>query len=256
MQDYFLNSPIAKMYRKLSKLLAGPGGGQSVSDNFSLNSGERQTGATLAEIRHDHKVRYNFALNFLKQNDQMKHPGFGLDLFCGTGYGTYMVASALSCSMLGIDGSAEAITFANCNYAQDGTYYSYKEFPFTLPLNTFDFIICYESLEHVNDSQLLMQQLHSSLKDDGYLFLSIPNEKCFPFRKNFNPFHFKHYTMEEVMALIRSAGHYELLTWFGQDLYEIKDGKSLGPLKDHQMELHEMHEGQIVIYVLKKMVKE
>jgi hypothetical protein len=60
--------------------------------------------------------------------------------------------------------------------------------------------------------------------------------------------------MEEVMALISEAGEYKLITWFGQNLYELNGGKRIGNLSDHQMDLHELQEGQFMIYVFKKMV--
>lgn len=254
MRDYFVNSKIARMYRRLFCIVNGQIGVQSVQNNFSLESGERQTGTTLTEIRHDHKIRYNYAINYIKNIHSFKHQTFGLDIFCGTGYGTYMIASELSCSMLGIDGSAEAIDFANCHYAQDGTYYTYKKFPFRLPCNTFDFITCYESLEHVDDDTNLMQQLNASLKSNGLLFLSTPNERSLPLQRNFHKFHYKHYAMEEVINLINGVGEYKLISWFGQNLYELDGGKSIGKLSDNQMDLHELQEGQLLIFVFKKLV--
>jgi hypothetical protein len=56
------------------------------------------------------------------------------------------------------------------------------------------------------------------------------------------------------MTLIKGLGDYKLITWLGQDLYKLKGGKSIGSLADHQMELHEMQEGQLMIYVFQKMV--
>ena len=254
MHDYLVNSKVSKIYRRLLYIVTKQPRVQSAQHNFSLESGERQTGITLAEIRHDHKVRYNYVINYIKNNHLFKHNTFGLDIFCGTGYGTYMIASELSCNMLGIDGSDEAISFANCNYGQNGTYYSFKMFPFNLPCNTFDFITCYESLEHLENGAFLMEQLNASLKSNGFLFLSTPNENCFPFRKNFNKFHFKHYTMEEVVTLINEVGEYKLITWFGQNLYELNRGKNISNLSDSEMDLHELKEGQLLIFVFRKMV--
>jgi 2-polyprenyl-3-methyl-5-hydroxy-6-metoxy-1,4-benzoquinol methylase len=222
--------------------------------DFSLESGERQTATKLESIRHDHRVRYDFAIKFLNNVDTGEKKMFGLDIFCGTGYGTYMVATQLSCTMLGLDGSKEAILFANQHYTNKNVLYSHKLFPFCLPNNTFDFITCYESLEHVKNSAQLIEQLNTSLKSNGFLFLSTPNERCFPLCKNFNKFHYRHYTNEEVMTLIKGLGDYKLITWLGQDLYKLKGGKSIGSLADHQMELHEMQEGQLMIYVFQKMV--
>ena len=222
--------------------------------DFSLESGERQTGTKLESIRYDHRVRYDFTINYINQASAREAKMFGLDIFCGTGYGTYMLATQLSCAMLGLDGSKDAISFANKHYSNKKALYSHKPFPFWLPCNTFDFITCYESLEHIKNGAQLMEQLNASLKANGFLFLSTPNERFFPLRKNFNKFHYKHYTMEEVMTLINEVGEYKLVTWLGQNLYELNGGKSIGNLSDHQMDLHELQEGQLLIYVFKKMV--
>jgi hypothetical protein len=54
------------------------------------------------------------------------------------------------------------------------------------------------------------------------------------------------------MRLINDVGEYKLVTWLGQDLYELSDGKCMGNLPEIQMDLHESQEGQLMIYVLKK----
>jgi SAM-dependent methyltransferase len=252
-QNYLFNRKLNKIYRRIFNLTAGKSHLQSNRHDFSLDSGERQAGKTLDEIRYDHKVRYKFVINFLKNGNIHCNSDFGADIFCGTGYGTSMIASELSCSMLAIDGSEEAISFANNNFSSDQVYYTYKQFPFVLPPDIFDFIICFESLEHVEDGIHLMQELHSSLKDSGLLFLSTPNEHFLPFNKNFHKFHYKHYSDKEVRTLVNSTGHFECLTWLGQNLYNMNGGEIIGGLSDHQMNLHEKQEGQLLIYVFKKM---
>lgn len=224
--------------------------------DFSLNSGERQAANTLEGIRKDHKVRYDFTIDYLKQQQLCDNKVLGLDLFCGTGYGTYMIASELSYPMLGIDGSEEAISFANSYYSKPNIFYSYKMFPFNLPNNIFNFIICYESIEHVQNAKFLLVQLALSLKNNGYLFLSTPNENSLPFHKNFHKFHYKHYTMEELMSMVKESGAFELKTWLGQNLYSLKDGIMQNNLPDHEMNLQEKQEGQLLIYVFKKVMSE
>jgi len=244
----FLNSLLSILTAKTDKQC------HTQQHDFSLESGERQTGTKLESIRYDHRVRYDFTINYLNQGLTGEAKMFGLDIFCGTGYGTYMLATQLSCAMLGLDGSKDAISFANKHYSNKKALYSHKLFPFCLPDNMFDFITCYESLEHIKDDAQLIEQLNASLKANGFLFLSTPNERCFPLRKNFNKFHYKHYTMEEVMKLIKEVGEYELITWLGQNLYELNGGKSIGNLSDHQMDLHELQEGQLLNYVFNKLV--
>jgi 2-polyprenyl-3-methyl-5-hydroxy-6-metoxy-1,4-benzoquinol methylase len=220
--------------------------------DFSLESGERQTAETLEGIRYDHKVRYNYAINYMKEQCSRIKPMFGLDTFCGTGYGTYMLSSSLICPVLGIDGSSDAIAFSNRHYANEQTFYSHKIFPFQLPRDVFDFITCYESLEHVDKASLFVELLSISLKKGGFLFLSTPNEACFQIEKNPNPFHYKHYTRQEVMSLVSEITELELIIWLGQNLYSIHDGRISANLSDNEMELLQLEEGQLIVYVFRK----
>jgi len=149
-----------------------------VQRDFSLESGERQPGETLEEIRYDHRARYDFAVKYLKEHCRDEQLSFGLDAFCGNGYGTYILSTGLGCNMLGIDGSGDAVVFAARHYANEKTFYAHKAFPFQLPETTFDFITCYESLEHVEKASQLVKEIGKSLKKEGTLFLSVPNEPC------------------------------------------------------------------------------
>lgn len=56
-----------------------------------------------------HQSRYKLAEQFVKGNDV-------LDLACGTGYGSYMLAMAGARSVIGVDISPEAIALGNENY--------------------------------------------------------------------------------------------------------------------------------------------
>lgn len=245
---------IQRVARKLAKR---SGGEQRKSTSveerdFSLESGERQTGKQLQDVRYDHRVRYKFAVDYLNEHGQTKSGLYGLDIFCGTGYGTKMLSINLPSVVLGIDGSSEAISFANQHFSNERTLYAHKVFPFTLPANTFDFITCYESLEHTDRDQLFVEELNSSLKEKGYLFLSTPNEIRLPIAKNPNRFHHRHYRMQDLMSLVSRVTKLDLLIWLGQNLYTVHDGKVSGDLPAGEMELCESKEGQFLLYVFKK----
>jgi len=211
--------------------------------DFSLNSGERQTGVKLDQIRYDHRARYKKVIEFLKD----KPVKFGLDCFCGNGYGTYYVNENLkNVCMLGIDGSSEAVVCAEKNYSTHRNFFSYKLFPFELPKNTFDFVICYESLEHVDDGNGMYRVLADSLKPGGYLFISVPNEEINNRLLNHHPFHKKHYTDVEIRNILHSD--FTVLTSFGQNVYVFRDGIQCELLSEQDMELEENKTGQVLIY--------
>ena len=58
--------------------------------------------------------------------------------------------------------------------------------------------------------------------------------------------------MEEVINLLNDVGDYKLITWLGQNLYELNGENSIATLLDHQMELNELQEGQFLVSVFKK----
>lgn len=220
--------------------------------DFSLNSGERQSATALSGVRYDHRVRYDYAIEYIKNNCAHTNEMLGLDIFCATGYGTYMLTEFLRCPVMGVDASQEAIELANEHYSNSKTFFIHKSFPFELPKSTFNFITCIESLEHVDDAGMLLHQVNLSLKAGGYLFLSTPNERCYSLFKNPNIFHFKHFTKDELISIIKDNSDFNLMNWFGQNIYEMKDGGIIAVLPDEEMNLLEMTEGQILLYVFKK----
>lgn len=185
------------------------------SHDFSLNSGERQVAHSLAGIRGDHKNRYSFGLSHLTR------PGFGMDLFCGNGYGAFMIAQA-GHTVLGIDASNPAIAMAQDCYQDPNIIFAHKEWPFHLPPKAFDFIFCLESVEHVQDGQGFVTQMARALKPWGWLILTTPNETRMPFNPKQHKFHTRHYTKAETFALVETAG-LTIKGWGGQTVYTITE---------------------------------
>ena len=56
--------------------------------------------------------------------------------------------------------------------------------------------------------------------------------------------------MDEIKSFL--AGKVQIVKWFGQNTYEIKNGKTGDLLTDEKMELTESVEGQDLIFVCKK----
>ena len=117
-----------------------------------------------------------------------------------------MLCNKLNCHVWGVDASDEAIRFAEDHYSDERIFYTNKKFPFSLPAETFDFICCIESLEHVSDDKLFLTSLSRALKPSGFLFLSVPNETIQSLALNPNEFHQKHYTHDEINDLVASVG--------------------------------------------------
>jgi 2-polyprenyl-3-methyl-5-hydroxy-6-metoxy-1,4-benzoquinol methylase len=223
-----------------------------VVDRFALASGERQVAPALDGIRRDHIVRYQFVIDRIRTG-LSEAPRFGADVFCGVGYGTRMLADALDCPVLGIDGSAEAVEFGNQHYASPRTILSHKLFPFALPQAAFDFVCCIESLEHVGSHEQFMNVLAASLRPDGILVVTTPNECILSLKRNRNPFHTRHFAPEELVRMM-TAMAFELMEQASQDVYVMRDGQVVDTLPEAKFDIRCDTDGQFSLGLFRKRI--
>lgn len=172
-----------------------------IVDGKILNSGERQVSQTLDGIRCDHLGRYKFANNFILDNDNI------LDLACGIGYGSFIMSQNKNINITSIDISQDAIDYANKYYKNDKINFVCSDcFKADLKNKSFNKIISFETIEHIEEDIKLLNLYHNILKDDGLLILSTPNELLMPFSKNNFQFHIKHYKPNELEILLNKCG--------------------------------------------------
>lgn len=211
--------------------------------DLSLNSGERQTAKVYREVRADHRFRYEWAAALIGPDT------LGLDCFCGAGYGTWLLAQTRD--VLGYDGSAEAIAFAQQHYATARARYQSAYWPFTLQANTYDFVVSLESIEHVKDGDGFFDALTAALKPGGLLIYSTPNEDRLSHVGMGNHFHHRHYTHHQAMALADRRG-LELVDYAGQDTYRMEGRRPIGVLNPDAMKLKPRAPGQFTIIAVRK----
>lgn len=206
--------------------------------NFALDSGERQVATAVEQIRMDHRARYAFAARWVRRNWPTPRLCTGLDIFCGNGYGSHLVASLSGARMVGIDGSAEAIALAETHYGSHRVVFGEAIHPFTLNGPLFDFAISLESLQHVDDPAGLLQQM--AIATDGPFIVSVPNESRLPFARFRHRFehHVRHFRRDEVLELLGSVGRPRVLAEYGQDVYRIEGEDLAGLLPEQSMHLH------------------
>ena len=181
--------------------------------DFGLTSGERVSTIRIDDIPPDHIARYEFAADALAD---LPGPLVGADIFCGSGYGTHLLAQRLPCFITGIDGSPDAIARAAEHYIDFNVLFSYKLFPFSLPANHFDFIVSMESIEHVEQGESFFRLLVHALKPGGRLVISAPNADVVNLDKNPYAWHYRHYTVDEIKQLAADC-QLKLLQWMGAD---------------------------------------
>jgi 2-polyprenyl-3-methyl-5-hydroxy-6-metoxy-1,4-benzoquinol methylase len=117
-----------------------------------------------------HLARYAFAAKYVAEKRV-------LDAACGTGYGTEIlkVAGAAG-SVLGIDLDEEAIEYARNRHQPSGvSYIASNAARIEAPAGSFEVITSFETIEHVPDDLLLLQEFARLLKPGGTLIISTPN---------------------------------------------------------------------------------
>ena len=220
--------------------------------SYALNSGERQVGTNINDIRKDNINRYELAINVIKQQIPNINNLKGLDVFCGNGYGSWLIANKIGAFVDSIDGSKEAVECAKKCYGHININHLHKLFPFRLKKNRYDFIVSLESIEHVKDDILFLNRLYSALKQNGILIISTPNMEKQDLTRNINHFYYRHYYNEEFISLAQKIG-FKFVELYGQDTYIFNEDKIMcGMLKPEDMGLKKDYNGQFTVYVLKK----
>lgn len=219
--------------------------------DYSLSSGERQIADKVEEIREDHLARYRLVQNYIDKLN-CKDPLNCLDIFCGNGYGSYMLSrNNPNLTVKGIDGSEEAIDLADRVYKLNNNSFVHKLFPFKLEKSVYDLIICFESLEHVEEDKKMFQEMVTSAKLGAFIFVSVPNDNCHSLEKNPHIFHYRHYMHGEFLENFQD--NLELINWYGQNVYEFEDGIcQFKLLSNENMQPRNNIEGQVNIYLFKK----
>lgn len=169
----------------------------------TMQRGERQIAKSLAGIRPDHINRYTFA------KDQLipQQPSSVLDLACGIGYGSALLADALKCRVVGVDIDTGAIQYARQHYASEGTEFIQADARLVeLEPASFDAVVSFETIEHVPFDLELLQKFYRVLKAGGSLLVSTPNQDVMPFDAEKFQYHIKHYTVDEFIHLVQYSG--------------------------------------------------
>jgi len=163
----------------------------------------------IPEISYEHWNRYYFARQFVKDK-------IVLDVACGEGYGSYLLASNAQ-KVIGVDISQETVDFAKGKYNHENLEFLLGSAA-QLPLhknNFLDVVVSYETIEHISekDQILFLDEVKRTLKKDGIFIVSTPNKKLYSDVPNYNnEFHVKEFYFEDFKYLLESYfKHVDLL---------------------------------------------
>jgi len=122
-----------------------------------------------------HLIRYQWACAVLADNP----PSRVLDVACGSGYGSAMLAQTLPhATFLGVDYDPSAIRYGTEHYASDriafrvGDVHRWEE---TIGGEKFDCVVSFDTLEHSRHREIFLENLVNHLTPTGRLLLSTPS---------------------------------------------------------------------------------
>jgi 2-polyprenyl-3-methyl-5-hydroxy-6-metoxy-1,4-benzoquinol methylase len=164
-------------------------------------------GAGGHQIAGEHAHRYISARS-LAANKRV------LDLGCGVGYGSQLLAGYAS--YVGVDIADDAITAAQNAFGGPGVAFEVGDVTATrIPDDSLDLIVCFEVIEHVLDPESVVREAKRMLAPGGVLVLSTPDKDVYnAVREAPNPFHPSELTRTELDHIL--AKHFRNHACWGQ----------------------------------------
>ncbi len=142
----------------------------------------------------EHRQRYGFAAALCAGRRV-------LDLCCGSGYGTAILAER-ALEVVGVDNDAATIDTARATIGSELANASFELADAVAFLRDglttrFDVVVCFEGLEHLHRLDQALESLREYAAAGHQLIASVPNGKMF---RELNPFHVTEFGYEEAMA--------------------------------------------------------
>lgn len=144
-----------------------------------------------------HKAAHLYAVR------QLRGMGRVLDVGCGTGYGSAMVASHVH-EVVGIDASEPAIVRAKTKYRSENL--EFASMPATrldFPDSSFDAAYSIQVIEHIEDVELHLSEVVRVLRPGSRFIVATPNRLTYSPNGLHNPFHVREYDAKELASLLR-----------------------------------------------------
>jgi 2-polyprenyl-3-methyl-5-hydroxy-6-metoxy-1,4-benzoquinol methylase len=154
--------------------------------------------ATGGETYRLHVERYAFAADNAR-------PGRLLDIACGVGYGTQLLAERAPSvtAALGVDVAPEAVEYARAKYRDDRICFEMGDALTFADAEGFETIVSLETIEHLeSEPEALVHNLKRLLKPGGVLISSAPTTPSV----DVNPHHRWDFTERSFRQIFTAAG--------------------------------------------------
>ncbi len=156
----------------------------------------KTTEITSAEITSDNPVHQRLLFPYVEAAGMVR--GNVLEIGCGWGRGLELLTQAAN-HYTGIDKNEDLINSLQREYPQS-TFIAANIPPLSsFADNTFDFIVTFQVIEHIENDDLFVKEAYRVLKPGGKLLLTTVN-KTFSLTRN--PWHVREYVADELRALM------------------------------------------------------
>jgi ubiquinone/menaquinone biosynthesis C-methylase UbiE len=145
-------------------------------------------------IYDEHLVRYQLAA-------KMASGKIVLDIACGSGYGSKILAEAGAKKVVAIDKSPEALQQARENYSHTNLLYKEGDAENISEADeSFDLVVSFETIEHLPSTEKYLAEIARVASREGIFLVSTPNREVFGQK---NPYHLREFTRGEFEEALK-----------------------------------------------------
>lgn len=127
-----------------------------------------------------------------------------LDAACGVGYGSQILREHGAARVVGIDLAFDAANYGNIHFGESAHFLSGNVERLPFRANSFDAVLSFETIEHVPNPALVLDEVKRLLKPNGWFVCSTPNKEFVPASgiKPHNPYHESEMNWHEFHELV------------------------------------------------------
>lgn len=171
-----------------------------------------------ALVEAQHLERYLYACNFVHNKNV-------LDIAGGSGYGTYLLGTKGNAQKVtSVDLDVEAVKYANIKYHNDNIERKVGNAIEYVEEKTYDLVVSFETVEHLNNYEKFIHNIHQSLKENGELIISTPITSQTT-TTPFNKYHVIEWSFDDFQELIKKK--FEIKETYVQSIVLKKDYPNL-----------------------------
>lgn len=122
-----------------------------------------------------------------------------LDAGCGTAYGSRILAEAGASEVIGVDSASEVLEAARPLMPRNVTLSAGDVRSLPYDDETFDAVVCFEVIEHIEEQDRALDEIARVLKPAGYAVVSSPNRDVYV---PGNPHHVRELSSQELLEAL------------------------------------------------------